>query len=86
MVTAYVCGRKVEWADVERMPASPSPEAGQIELRNAAGQVLGLVVPRITTREGDPDWVKAITPEEIKRRMAEPGYTFEELKKRLGWE
>ncbi len=34
----------------------------------------------------DPDWVKAITPEETARRMAESGYTFDEMKQRLSWE
>ena len=41
---------------------------------------------KIEFTENDPDWVKAITPEEIARRMAEPGFTFEEVKARLGWE
>lgn len=39
-----------------------------------------------SAKPDDPDWVKAITPEEIERRRAEPGFTFEEVKKRLGWE
>lgn len=82
MVTLYVGGQKVEWADAETALAG----AGRGELRNDAGKVLGVVVPQPATREDDPDWVKAITPEEIARRMAEPGYTFEEVKKRLGWE
>jgi hypothetical protein len=56
------------------------------ELRNDAGKVLGVVVPQPATREDDPDWVKANTPEEIERRMAEPGYTLGEWRKRLGWE
>jgi hypothetical protein len=84
MVMLYVGGKKVEWAEAEK--ALASTEAGQLELRNDAGEVLGVVVRKIATFEDDPDWVKAITPEEIERRMAEPGYTFEEMKKRLGWE
>ncbi len=86
MVALYVGGQKVEWADAERVLADRPSGADSIELRTDAGKVLGVVVPNITTRPDDPDWVKAITPEEIARRMAEPGYTFDEVKKRLGWE
>lgn len=86
MVTLYVGGKKVDWANAEEALSVPTGQAAQIELRNDAGNVLGVVVPKIATREDDPDWVKAITPEEIARRMAEPGYTFEEMKKRLDWE
>jgi hypothetical protein len=84
MVAPYVGGQRVEWDEVERMMAAASP--GRVELRNDSGQVLGLVIPPSATVDDDPDWVKAITPEEIERRLAEPGYTFEEVKKRLGWE
>lgn len=38
-----------------------------------------------STKPDDLDWVKAITPEEIERRMAGPGYALEEMKKLLGW-
>lgn len=86
MVAPYVGGRKIEWADIEKLPATPPTEAGRIELRNDAGDVLGVVVRNITTHEDDPDWVKAITPEEIERRMAGKFVTFDELKKRLGWQ
>ena len=54
MVALYVGGQKVEWADAEKVLA----EAERIELRNAAGKVLG-VVPQPLIRDDDPDWVKA---------------------------
>ncbi len=83
MVTLYVGGRKVAFADAEKIFG----DAPSIELRNDAGQVLvRFVRESIEVKPDDPDWVKAITPEEIEKRMAEPGYTFEEVKKRLGWE
>ena len=85
MVTLYVGGQKVAWADAEKVFANPSAGASEIELRNDDGEVIARVVPKAAAAE-DPDWVKAITPEEIERRMAEPGYTFEEVKKQLGWE
>jgi hypothetical protein len=84
MVTLYVGGQKVAWADAEKLFANSQAEARNIELRDAHGRVLARFVPE--TPSEDPDWVKAITPEEIERRLAEPGYTFEEVKKRLGWE
>jgi hypothetical protein len=74
MVTLYVRGQKVgTWSDGEKF-----------EFRNENGDVVGTFVPSQTA--SDPDWVRAITPEETARRMAEPGFTFEEMKKRLGWE
>lgn len=84
MVALYVGGMKVEWAEAAKRFADPSAESESIELRDDAGKVVARV--RLEFAENDPDWVKAITPEEIERRMAEPSYTFEELKKRLGWE
>jgi hypothetical protein len=83
MVALYVGGRKVEWADAERVLADPIG-TGPVELRDGAGAVVARI--KIERVADDPDWVKAITPEEIERRTAEPGFTFEEVKKRLGWE
>jgi hypothetical protein len=84
MVTLYVGGQKVAWADAEKHFSNSSAQPRDIELRDEAGQVVARFVPESPSE--DPDWVKAITPEEIERRLAEPGYTFEEVKKRLGWE
>jgi hypothetical protein len=87
MVTLYVGGQKVDWADAGRVLGEASPLARNIELRNESGQaVTRVVLEPVAPRDDDPDWVKAITPEETARRMAEPGFTFEEMKKRLGWE
>lgn len=80
MVTLHVDGKAVSWADAEKLFAD-APPAQAIEIRNAAGRVVAVCEP-----VEEPDWVKAITPEETARRMAEPGYSFEEMKKRLGWE
>lgn len=85
MVTLYVGGQKVAWSDAEKVLASRTTGGREIELRNDEGKVLARVVPERPAAE-DPDWVKAITPEEIERRLAEPGFTFEEVKKRLVWE
>lgn len=84
MVTLYVGGQKVEWEEAAKRFADPSAEAEAIELRDDAGKVVARV--RLEFAENDPDWVKAITPEEIERRMAGEFLTFDELKQRLGWE
>ncbi len=80
MVTLFVGGKAVSWADAEKLFAEAAPTQ-EIEFRNAAGRVIA-----ISTPVDEPDWVKAITPEETARRMAGPFLTFEEMKQRLGWE
>ena len=82
MVTLYVGGQKVAWADAEKVFAEMGAKQ-PIEFYDENGRVFATTTPKVVD---DPDWVKAITPEEIERRRAEPGLTFEELKKRLGWE
>ncbi len=79
MVTLYVGGQKVEWADAGERFARPPAKGVPIELRDAAGQVVARL--KIEFAENDPDWVKAITPEEIARRMAEPFLTLDEYRK-----
>ena len=44
------------------------------------------VIPVTTPPEPLVPWDPTITQEELDRRLAEPGYTLEELKQRLGWE
>jgi hypothetical protein len=83
MVTLYVAGQKVEWADAAKRFAQPSVEAEPIELRDDSGKVVARM--KLEFAENDPDWVKAITPEEIERRMAGEFLTFDELKQQLGW-
>ena len=82
MVTLHIGGKVVSWADAEKLFAETA-RTQPIEFRNAAGQVIATTAP---ANADDPDWVKAITPEEIARRRAEGGYTFEEMKSRLGWQ
>lgn len=84
MVTLYVAGQKVEWADAAKRFTDPSAEGSPIELRDDSGRVVARI--KIQLAANDPDWVKAITPEEIERRMAGEFVTFDELKQRLGWQ
>jgi hypothetical protein len=81
MVTLYVGGQKVAWADAEKLFANLPGGARDIELRNDDGKVVARVAPQsIAPLADDPDWVKAITPEEIERRMAGPFMTLDEFK------
>ena len=79
MVTLYVGGKAVSWAEAEAAFAAAGL-AGRLELRDDAGTV---VAPAPGGGD-DPDWVKAITPEETARRMAEPFFTLEEWRARGG--
>ncbi|WP_439626899.1 hypothetical protein [Gemmata sp.] len=82
MVMVYVGGKAVSWADAEKVFAEAA-QVQPVEFRDETGRVLATTVPRA---EPAPAWEAAITPEETARRMAEPAYTFEEMKKRLGWQ
>jgi hypothetical protein len=84
MVVLYVGGNRIgTWAESEQRVAELAARNQEIELRDETGKVLGRVVPEPAD---DPDWVKAITPEEIERRMAGEFITLDEMKKRQGWE
>jgi hypothetical protein len=78
MVTLFVGGKVVRWADAETLFAEAAPTQA-IEFRNAAGRVIAVSAPA-----DDPDWVKAITPEETARRMAGPFLTLEEYRRQVG--
>jgi hypothetical protein len=82
MVTLYVGGQKVSWADAERVLAEPAALAGRVELRNDAGRVVARLVSEPPA--DDPDWEAAITPEETQRRMAGPFLTLDEYRKQAG--
>lgn len=75
MVTLHVGGKAVSWADAEKLFAEAAPTQA-IEFCNDAGRVIAVSAP-----VDEPDWVKAITPEETARRMAGPFLTLEEYRK-----
>lgn len=79
MVTLYVGGKAVKWADAEKLFAEAA-RTQPIEFRDDAGRVIATTAPV----EDDPDWVKAITPEKIKEAMAGPFFTLEEYRKQTG--
>jgi hypothetical protein len=77
MVTLYVGGKAVRWADAEAVfAAAAATEA--VEFRDAAGRVIATTTP---FRDTDPDWVRAITPEETARRRAGTFLTLDEYRR-----
>ena len=85
MVTLHVGGKAVSWADAEKVFADAA-RTEPVEFRDAAGRLLATSVPVVAAEEPLVPWDPSITQEEIDRRRTEPGFTFEEMKKRLGWE
>jgi len=79
MVMLYVGGKVVSWNEAEKLFADAARNE-RIEFRDETGLVLATSVPE------EEHWADAITQADIDRVAAEPGYTFEEVKKRLGWE
>lgn len=87
MVTLYADGKPIAWADAERVVPDCLARNLRVELRNdTTGQPLGVITPTATPSEPLIPWEPNVTREEIDRRLAEPGLSFEEVKKRLGWE
>jgi hypothetical protein len=83
MVSLYVDGKLVgTWAEAEKVFAETA-RTQAVEFRDESGRVIATSVPGA---EPIPAWEAAITPEEIERRLAGEFLTFDEVKKRLGWE
>ena len=57
----------------------------RVQLRDEDGKSRGEYTP-LPPAEPLVPWEPSITEEELERRLAEPGYTFDEVKKKLGWE
>lgn len=88
MVALYVDGVKIgTLADAERLLPQLLAENRRVELRNEAGVEVGSVEP--AEAPYDPEhpipWDPTITRADIERMRTEPGYTFEEVEKMLGW-
>jgi hypothetical protein len=58
-----------------------------VEFRDESGAVLGAFVPLPPPTPSEPlvPWDPTITREDLDRRAAEPGFTIDEVRKRLGW-
>jgi hypothetical protein len=85
MVMLYVGGKPVgTLADAERLLPELVRDGQTAEFRDEAGVPLGTFTPRLPAEPLVP-WDPSIDAAELDRRMAEPGYTLEELRARLGW-
>ena len=81
MIKLYANGKPLgTWSEAERL-FQESAGTQAIEFCDASGLVFATSTPAT-----EPDWVAGITPEETQRRLAGEFVTFDELKKRLGWE
>jgi len=89
MVKLYVAGNPVgTLADAERVLAEYIVRNFPVEFRDDSGEVVGTFFPKQKPIPAEPlvPWDPSITKEELDRIAAEPGFTFDEVKKRLGWE
>jgi len=89
MVSLYVAGEKVgTLAESGKLFAEFIAQNVLVEFRNDSGEVVGRYTPVQPAIPSEPlvPWDPTITKEELDRRMAGPFVTFDELKKRLGWE
>jgi hypothetical protein len=83
MVALYVAGRKVgTLADLEKLLPELVAKRQAAEVRDDSGNRLCTINPDpAPASASDPDWVAAITPEEIERRLAGPMLTLDEYRK-----
>jgi hypothetical protein len=87
VVTLYVDGKPVgTLADAERLIPECVARNQRVEFRDAAGNPVGTFHPTPPLPPGEPlvPWDPTITQADIDRILAEPGFTFEEVKQRLG--
>ncbi len=82
MVTVYFDGKAVSWADAEQLFADAA-RTRAVEFRDAAGRVFATSVPGCEPVLASEE---TFIPDQPAYRSAEPGFTFGEMKKRLGWE
>jgi hypothetical protein len=81
MVMLYVRGKPIgPLTDTKLL--TELVESGQpVEFRTDTGRNLGSFLPQPII-----PWEPEVTQEEIERRASEPGFTFDDVKKRLGWQ
>ena len=87
MVTLYVEGKPVgTLADAEKLIPEFIAKNLRVEFRDDAGIPIGTFTPTPPLPPGEPlvPWDPSITQADLDRVLAEPGFSFEEVKKRLG--
>lgn len=88
MVTLYVHGKPVgTLADLDKLLPELIAQRARVEFLDEVGNSLGTFAPHSPPAPGEPiiPWEPDVTWEEIERRKKEPGYTIEEVRRRLGW-
>lgn len=88
MVTLYVGGQKVgTLEDAPKLIPELIARKQRVELRDENGNSIATLYPTPPLDPNEPlvPWDPTITREELERRMTEPAYTFEEVRKMLGW-
>jgi hypothetical protein len=88
MVRLFVAGNPVgTLADAEKIIAEVIARNQPIEFRDDSGELVGTFTPRQPSLPTEPlvPWDPSITQEELDRRASEPGFSIEEVRKRLGW-
>jgi hypothetical protein len=89
VVSLYVAGEKVgTLADAAKLIPEFIAKNHPIEFRDDTGEVVGTLIPKQPPTPPEPlvPWDPSVTREELERRMAGEFVTFDEVKKRLGWE
>jgi hypothetical protein len=89
MVSLYVAGEKVgTLADGGKLFEEYIARHVPVEFRDDAGEVVGRFTPVQPTLPAEPliPWDPTITQEDLDRIAKEPSFTFDEVKKQLGWQ
>jgi hypothetical protein len=88
MVSLYVAGEKVGTLTDAALLTDFISRHVPVEFRDDAGEVVGRYTPVQKTLPNEPlvPWDPSITQEELDRIAEGPWFTFDEVKKRLGWE
>jgi hypothetical protein len=87
MISLYIAGKKVgTLADFDRIISDESTKNRIIEFLDDAGTQVGKFTPEKRAPADEPiiPWEPEVTLQDIEKRMQEPGYTWEEMQKRLG--
>lgn len=89
MVTLHVGGQRVgTLADAEKLIAEYLVKNHPIEFRNDRGDLVGTFLPKPHALPPEPlvPWDPSLTQADVDRALEGPFFTFEEMKKRLGWQ
>ncbi len=89
MVSLYVGGEKVgSLADGGKLLVEFVAKKVPLEFRDDSGELVGRLTPVQAPVPKEPlvPWDPTITQQDLDRIAQEPGFTFDEVKKKLGWQ